>query len=135
MEKTTITKREMYEQIILMFTEDAETEVKVSAEDVVAFCNKEIEALEKKAAKAKERAAVQKAEGDELTDAVLAVLTDEFQPAGDIVKALNREDVTTHKVSYRLRVLVEGGKAIKDQINIAAEGEKKHLVMGYRLNK
>ena len=87
MEKTTITKREMYEQIILMFTEDAETEVKVSAEDVVAFCNKEIEALEKKAAKAKERAAVQKAEGDELTDAVLEVLTDEFQPAGDIVKA------------------------------------------------
>ena len=135
MEKTTITKREMYEQIILMFTEDAETEVKVSAEDVVAFCNKEIEALEKKAAKAKERAAAQKAEGDELTDAVLEVLTDEFQPAGDIVKALNREDVTTHKVSYRLRVLVESGKAIKDQINIAAEGEKKHLVMGYRLNK
>lgn len=133
MEKTTITKREMYEQIILMFTEDAETEVKVSAEDVVAFCNKEIEALEKKAAKAKERAAAQKAEGDELTDAVLEVLTDEFQPAGDIVKALNREDVTTHKVSYRLRVLVEGGKAVKDQINIAAEGEKKHLVMGYKL--
>lgn len=133
MEKTTITKREMYEQIILMFTEDAETEVKVSAEDVVAFCNKEIEALEKKAVKAKERAAAQKAEGDELTDAVLEVLTDEFQPAGDIVKALNREDVTTHKVSYRLRVLVEGGKAVKDQINIAAEGEKKHLVMGYKL--
>ena len=133
MEKTTITKREMYEQIILMFTEDAETEVKVSAEDVVAFCNKEIEALEKKAVKAKERAAAQKAEGDELTDAVLAVLTDEFQPAGDIVKALNREDVTTHKVSYRLRVLVEGGKAVKDQINIATEGEKKHLVMGYKL--
>lgn len=133
MEKTTITKREMYEQIILMFTEDAETEVKVSAEEVVAFCNKEIEALEKKAAKAKERAAAQKAEGDELTDAVLAVLTDEFQPAGDIVKALNREDVTTHKVSYRLRVLVEGGKAVKDQINIAAEGEKKHMVMGYKL--
>ena len=50
MEKTTITKREMYEQIILMFTEDAEAEVKVSAEEVVAFCNKEIEALEKKAA-------------------------------------------------------------------------------------
>lgn len=135
MEKTTITKREMYEQIILMFTEDAETEVKVSAEDVVAFCNKEIEALEKKAVKAKERAAAQKAEGDELTDAVLEVLTDEFQPAGDIVKALNREDITTHKVSYRLRVLVESGKAVKDQINIAAEGEKKHLVMGYRLNK
>ena len=135
MEKTTITKREMYEQIILMFTEDAETEVKVSAEEVVAFCHKEIEALEKKATKAKERAAAQKAEGDELTDAVLEVLTDEFQPAGDIVKALNREDVTTHKVSYRLRVLVEGGKAVKDQINIAAEGEKKHLVMGYRLNK
>ena len=133
MEKTTITKREMYEQIILMFTEDAETEVKVSAEEVVAFCNKEIEALEKKAAKAKERAAVQKAEGDELTAAVLEVLTDEFQPAGDIVKALNREDITTHKVSYRLRVLVEDGKAVKDQINIAAEGEKKHLVMGYKL--
>lgn len=133
MEKTTITKREMYEQIILMFTEDAEAEVKVSAEEVVAFCNKEIEALEKKAAKAKERAAAQKAEGDELTDAVLAVLTDEFQPAGDIVKALNREDVTTHKVSYRLRVLVESGKAVKDQINIAAEGEKKHLLMGYKL--
>lgn len=133
MEKTTITKREMYEQIILMFTEDAETEVKVSAEEVVAFCNKEIEALEKKATKAKERAAAQKAEGDELTDAVLAVLTDEFQPAGDIVKALNREDVTTHKVSYRLRVLVESGKAVKDQINIAAEGEKKHLLMGYKL--
>ena len=134
MEKTTITKREMYEQIILMFTEGTEdNEIIATAEDVIAFCGKEIEALDKKAAKAKERAAAQKAEGDELTDAVLAVLTDEFQPAGDIVKALNREDVTTHKVSYRLRVLVEGGKAVKEQINIAAEGEKKHLVMGYKL--
>lgn len=133
MEKTTITKREMYEQIILMFTEDAETEVKVSAEEVVAFCNKEIEALEKKAAKAKERAAAQKAKGDELTDTILKVLTDEFQTAGDIVEVLNCEDITTHKVSSRLRVLVNDGKVIKDQINVAAEGEKKHLLMGYKL--
>lgn len=134
MEKTTITKREMYEQIILMFTEGTEdSEIVATAEDVIAFCNKEIEALDKKAVKAKERAAAQKAKGDELTDTILKVLTDEFQTAGDIVEVLNCEDVTTHKVSSRLRVLVNDGKVVKDQINVAAEGEKKHLLMGYKL--
>ena len=43
--------------------------------DIVAFCEKEIAAIENKAIKAKERAAKKAAEGDALKEAVYAALS------------------------------------------------------------
>lgn len=132
MEKTTITKREMYEQIKKMFTEGSEDKIIVTAEDVLAFCDKEIEALDKKAAKARERAATKKAEGDELTEAVKNALTDELEPIAIIAARVPGDEVTLHKVQYRLSALYKAGEAEKGEVKVSAEGEKSRTVVGYK---
>lgn len=131
-----ITKREMYEALVA-YAEATDMEVQVgeavvTATDFVAFATKEIEQLDKKAVKAKERAAAKRAEGDALTDAVLAVLTGEFQTAADVAAQIEAEDATVAKVSYRLGALVKDGKAIKEDIKVDREG-KKAVLKGYKL--
>lgn len=81
-----------------------------------------------KAAKAKERAAAKRAEGDELRAEVQGILTDEFQSAQAITDAIGREDVTKSKVIARLKQLVDTGVAVKEEVKI---GEKKQ--MAYKL--
>ena len=100
--------------------------------DYVGFFEKEIAALEKKAVKAKETQAKKKAEGDELTDRIAGVLTDEFATISDIVKALGDEDVSNQKASYRLGKLAEAGKAVKGELNVGGEG-KARKVVAYKL--
>lgn len=131
-----ITKREMYEALVA-YAEATDMEVQVgeavvTATDFVAFATKEIEQLDKKAVKAKERAAAKRAEGDALTDAVLAVLTGEFQTAADVAAQIEDEDATVAKVSYRLGALVKDGKAVKEDIKVDREG-KKAVLKGYKL--
>ena len=77
-----ITKREMFEAIKTGCTTGEWT---VSDVEVAEFCDNEIALLDKKAIKAKERAAEKRAAGDELTDAVRAALTDEFAVIADIL--------------------------------------------------
>lgn len=126
-----ITKREMYEAIKAGCTTGTWT---VSDAEIAEFCDNEIALLDKKAAKAKERAAAKKAEGDELTAAVAAVLTDELQPIADIAAQISGEDVTVAKVTYRLRTLVENGVARKEQITVAGgEGQKARKIMAYAI--
>ena len=101
-----ITKREMYEAIKETFETGS---CKFDAATVVAFCEKEIASLDSKAAKAKERAAAKKADGDELTELVASALTDEFQVIADIAATVaeTNADATVSKVTYRLGKLVE----------------------------
>lgn len=94
-------------------------------EDIVAFCDKKIEALDKKATRAKEKAAEKKAAGDELRDRVEAVLTEDWQTIADVVTALNDEEATASKVTYRLNALVDLGVAVKDDTKIAGEGKSR----------
>lgn len=133
-----ITKREMYEAIkglaesgALHMTDFNEA---ISDEDVAEFCENEIALLDKKAAKAKETAAKKRAEGDELTDAVRAALSeDTFEPIADIAARIEGEDVTISKVTYRLTQLVKNGEAEKSEVEVAGgEGQKKRRIMGYR---
>ena len=128
-----ITKREMFEAIKETFETGS---CKFEAEVVKAFCDKEIAALDSKAAKAKERAATKKAEADVLMDQVKDALTGEFQTIADVTVAVSaiNEDATTSKVQYRLSKLVETGDAIKEQITIpATETTKARKVMAYKL--
>ena len=77
-----ITKREMFEAIKAAFTTG---ECELTAETVTAFCDKEIAALDTKAAKAKERAAAKKAEADVLMGQVADALdAEEFKTIADI---------------------------------------------------
>ena len=125
-----ITKREMYEAIIEMVNGG---EMKYDATEFVAFCENEIALLDKKAVKAKERAAVKRAEGDELTSAVEAVLGDEFEVIADIAARVEGEDVTVAKVTYRLGQLVKAGKAEKTEMTIAGkDGQKARKVVAYK---
>ena len=112
-------------------------EFAVSAEDIVAFCQNEIDLLDKKALKAKERAAEKRAAGDELTDAVKAALTDEFATRTDIAAVVAEtfgEDATVAKVGYRLTQLVAAGVAEVTDMKIAAtETSKARSVKAYKL--
>ena len=134
------TKRNMFEALVSyanggsMAFEDGEGTVHVVTPDILAeFAEKEIAALDKKAEKAKERAAQKRAEGDELTDAVRAALTNEYASIPDITARIEGEDVTVGKVQYRLKVLVENGEVEKTELTIpGSDGMKARHIKGYR---
>ena len=129
-----ITKREMYEAIKTGCTTGEWT---VSDVEVAEFCDNEIALLDKKAIKAKERAAEKRAAGDELTDAVRAALTDEFTVIADIATKVAEtygEDATVARVTYRLTQLVKNGEAENGDVKIAAtEGQKARTIKAYKL--
>lgn len=136
-----MTKRNVYEALInyanggAMAYADGDTTVEVSAEALAAFAENEISLLDKKAVKAKERAAQKRAEGDELTDAVRAAMnTETFEPIAEIAARIEGEDVTLSKVTYRLGQLVKNGEATKEQITVpGTDGQKSRKIMAYKL--
>ena len=133
-----ITKREMFEAIKGIAESGAlhmfDFNENISDKAVAEFCANEIALLDKKAEKAKERAATKRAEGDALTDAVRGALTGEFESIADIAARIEGEDVTVSKVQYRLTQLVKAGEAEKEQITVpATETTKARKIMGYRI--
>ncbi len=137
---TKMTKKNVFEALInyaetgIMTYEGADGAVTVDAEALKTFAEHEIALLEKKAAKAKDSADKRKAAGDDLTEAVAAILTDDFQTIAEVTDQLDDEDVTTSKVQYRLNALVKAGRAEKSEITIpASEGKKARKVMAYKV--
>ena len=132
-----MTKRNVYEALINYATTGVMSYDgnEVTAEALAAFAENEIALLDKKAAKAKERAATKKAEGDELTAVVRQVMsTDTFEPIAEIAARIEGEDVTVAKVTYRLTQLVKNGEAEKSELTIpGGEGQKSRKVQGYKL--
>ena len=127
-----ITKKQMFEGMIAHFNGE---DVEIENEAFVEFCQDQIADLDKKAAKAKERAAAKKAEGDELTDLVHSVLTDEYQTIADItvVVAETVPDVSASKITARLTKLFNAGAIEKEQISVEDSEGKKRKCMAYRL--
>lgn len=115
----------MWFEAIKALVEASDAEQK---DEMVEFIDAQVEALAKKAEKAKERAAAKKVEGDELREVVRTILTNELQAIDDIVAQIEGEDVTKAKVTARLTQLVKADMAEKDQIKV---GDRK--VMAYRL--
>lgn len=118
-----VTKRDIYADIITMARE-------AQREDIVEFCEVQIEQLERKAEKAKERKASKAAAGDALKDAIAAVLTEDLQTAADITEKVMDagDEVTRAKVVARLTKLVKEGVAGKMQVKL-----DKKKVMAYAL--
>ncbi len=116
-----MTKKDFYNMIKDAMADNA---------DVVAFCEKEIAAIDHKAVKAKERAAAKAAEGDALMDAIAAVLTDEPMTNADILAAIADEEATVNKIAYRTNALAKAGRAVKTEVTVAAEegGRARKLV-------
>lgn len=100
--------------------------------DLADVIKHEIELLDNKAAKAKATAAKKKTEGDDLRNAVEAVLTDELCTIADITAKVEGDDVTASKVQFRLNALVNAGIARKEQVTVG-EGESKRKLMAYAL--
>ena len=127
------TKKAMFEGMVAYF-EGADTEL--TEKQFIEFCIAQIEDLDKKAAKAKERAAKKKAEADTLTDLVYSVITDEFQTGAEITAAVMNylpedTDVTAGKVTARITKLVNADAIIKEQVTVEVEG-KKSKKMAYK---
>ena len=126
-----LTKRSVYEALLKMVETGT---LEITEDELKTFCENEIALLDKKAEKAKERAATKRAEGDALTDAVRNALTGEFEPIADIAARIEGEDVTVAKVQYRLGQLVKAGEAEKEQITVpGSEGQKSRKIMAYRI--
>lgn len=131
METVKITKRQMFEAI----TKAAESGVwDYDADTICEFCAKEIDALDRKAVKAKERAALKKQEGDELSAEIYGMLTNEFKTIVEFMDALDHEGLTHAKVARKLSDLQKAGKAEKTEVAIPAQdGGKTRKVVAYRL--
>lgn len=124
---TKITEREIYNSIL-----DGTFDVDV----LVEFATKKLAQLDHRNEKAKERAAAKRAEGDELTEKVFALVSDEPQTRDDITNALIAEglEVTVGKVGYRLSALVADGRINKEEVTVpGGEGEKSKRVMVYTI--
>lgn len=125
MENKKLTKKDYYGMLKeIVLTSDVDNK-----EELEAFIDKQIEIIDNKAEKAKERAAEKKAEGDELRAAIKSVLTEDYQSADDILAQLEGEDLSKAKIIARLTQLVNNGDAEKAQAK-AEDGKK---FMTYRL--
>ena len=121
-----ITERKIYTAIVEGTFEDLDVDT------VVAWAEKKIAQLDHKAAKAKENAEKKKAEGDALTDAVRATLTNEFESIADIASRIEGEDITVSKISYRLNALFKAGEAEKGEVVIKGDNNKTRKLVAYR---
>lgn len=128
-----ITKRERYESIMALCKTVGAVEG-FDMDGIVAFCQKEVDALAARAQKAKDRAAEKRAEGDELQAAVLEALTDELATRQEITDRIDPSyEASVAKIGYRLTSLVKAGKAVKEEITVAGEDGKNKRVAAYRL--
>ena len=118
-----VTKKDMFAEIITLARENGRV-------DIEEFCEVQIEQLNRKAEKAKERKADKAAKGDALKDAIAAVLTEDLQTAADITEKVRNtdEEVSRAKVVARLTKLVKEGVAGKMQVKV-----DKKRVMAYAL--
>ncbi len=82
---------------------------------VIEYVDTTIAQIDAKAAKAKEKAAEKKADGDALREEVFALVTNEWQTADAITTALGKEDISKAKVVARLTQLVKAGMVEKEQ--------------------
>lgn len=134
MEKTIKTTKKDILTALKAMAEDGNMHIEdflstLTDEDVVAFCDNELELLAKKTARSREAAAKKRAEGDEITAVVRdALSTEDFEPISVIADRINDENISKAKIVARLRNLIECGEAEKQEMTT----DDKRKVMSYR---
>lgn len=98
--------------------------------EYVDFIQHEVDMLNSRTQKAKEKREQKRAEADALKDKIYSVLTDELQTSADILEQVSADDesVTRSKVTARLTKLVNEGKVERADVKV-----DKKRVKGYRL--
>lgn len=114
-----ITKKTYFEMLkdIVAATDTADKD------NLLAFIDTNIAQLDAKAAKAKEKAAEKKVEGDELREKIAACLTTEPKDIATILDEVGDEELTRAKVTARLAQLINLGTATKE-VTKTADGKK-----------
>ena len=125
-----ITKKERYESIKALCDIVGDPEG-IDVGSIIEFCDNEIAAIDARAAKAKERKAAKKAEGDEMTETIFGVLTDEPATIDTIVAAIGDENITKGKVIYRLSSMAREGRIVKTEVSIEGADGKTRRVAAY----
>ena len=98
------------------------TEMSANA-DVVTFCDNMINSLDKKNEKARERAAAKRAAGDEISNALMDVITNSPQTLAEIASQI--PGATPNKVTARITPLVADGTITK---TVVKDGKKRTTV-------
>ena len=112
-----MTKREMFNVIADVFA----TVDRADRDEVLAGVYKELELLDRKNAKAKERAATKRSTVDPMTLAIEDILNDEPKTVEAIMNELDAEEFASNtpaKVVSRVSRLVKGGKAVKHFVKL-----------------
>lgn len=123
-----ITSRNHFERILSILNDVPDSD------DLIEFCNHQIEMLDKRAAKAREAAAAKREAADPMMEATLAALTNEPQTIEDVVAAMDNSDCTIAKVRYRLTQLEKDGQVVKTEVTIpGGEGQRARKVKAYAL--
>lgn len=114
-----ITKKAYFEMLkdIVAATDTADKD------NLLAFIDTNIAQLDAKAAKAKEKAAEKKVEGDELREKIAACLTTEPKDIATILDEVGDEELTRAKATARLAQLINLGTATKE-VTKTADGKK-----------
>lgn len=132
MELKKITTKE-YFLLLKQITENKDIKYK---QQLITFIDKQINSLDNKAQKAKERKKAKRLIGDELKQAIREVLINEYQTIDDIIVNINAmfdiPDITHHKVAARVAQLVKEGFAEQDFVKVM---DKKHKVNAYKIKK
>ena len=131
MEKVKYTKAQKLADIEAILSQVETADYDIPA--LIEFVQGEQGALERKATKAKEKAAEKKTEKDELCEAVLAVITSEPQTRDQIAEQIEGEEVTVAKVGARLNKLVAAGEVVKTEVASVSASGKKSTKMAYAL--
>lgn len=118
-----INKKEKFEMLRKFVPTDAE-----EYPMLMEFLDSEVAIWNKRAERAKVRAEIAKAEGDEMRAVVESALSDEWQSIESILEVIGDEAFSKGKVSARLGALVKMGIAEKESQTI-----KGKRVMHYRL--
>lgn len=124
-----ITEKEMYGFIKELALG---SEHEIDPNEIIAFCDKKVAALERKAAKAKETAAKKKAASDELTELAAAALSDEFEVVADITARIDYPEVSPQKVVYRLNKLAADGQIEKGEVSVGGGDGKARKLVAFR---
>lgn len=122
-----ITEREIYTAMI-NGTIDAET--------LREFAEKKIAQLDRRNASAAKRAAAKRAEGDEVTEAVFALLDGEAKTRDEVTEMYNEangSEFSVAKIGAKLNALVKAERIAKETIKVAgADGKVSNKVGYYR---
>lgn len=97
-------------------------------DELLEFIDREVETLERRKDKARERAEKKRAESDAMTDTIFDTLHYDYLTIDDVLEQIDNEEYTKSKVISRLGRLVRAGKVEKEYIK-TEDGKRK---MGYR---